>query len=195
MTSTSPPPPKQGGSGPFIIAAVVMLLLMGGLIYWKVGGGKDSEAPTTVVTQPTVAPPPLLEEPPPPPPPLEEPKEDAGVAPKKPTRSVVSSGGCSGPCNGEASSNLKSMLGAKAGQARGCYERALRQNSMLAGRLKVGLRIGPSGNVCSANITANELGDPGIASCVVQMFKSTSFPAPQGGCVDMEVPLRFEPKK
>jgi hypothetical protein len=194
MTSTSPPPPKQGGSGPFIVAALVMLLLMGGLIYWKVSGSESTQ-PTTVAPPPTAAPPPILDEPPPPPPPPDEPKEDAGTSTKKTPKNIVSSGGCSGECKGEAPGNLRSMLAGKGSQSRGCYERALRQNSMLAGRLKLGLRIGPNGNVCSANVTMNELGDPGVASCVLQMFKATAFPAPQGGCVDVEVPLRFEPKK
>ena len=108
---------------------------------------------------------------------------------------VGGGGGCSGECKGEAPGNLRATLSAKGAQARGCYERALRQNNMLQGRLKIGLRIGPNGSVCSASVTSNELGDPGVASCVVQMFKSSTFPSPQGGCVDAEVPLKFEPKK
>jgi hypothetical protein len=108
---------------------------------------------------------------------------------------VGGGGGCSGECKGEAPGNLRATLSAKGAQARGCYERALRQNNMLQGRLKIGLRIGPNSSVCSASVTSNELGDPGVASCVVQMFKSSTFPSPQGGCVDAEVPLKFEPKK
>ncbi len=195
MTSTPPPPPKSGGSGQFIAAALVMLLLMGGLIYWKT---RDSDP------QPTAPPPvatataaPILDEPPPPPPPPEEVK-DAGSDAKPTGKRVVSStggGGCSGECKGEPSPSLRSVLSGKAAQARGCYERALRQNNMLAGRLKVGLRISPTGAVCSANVTMNELGDPLVASCVVQMFRGSSFPAPTGGCVDAEVPMKFEPRK
>jgi hypothetical protein len=169
-----------------------MLLLMGGLIYWKMGGSdpKPTAPPPVVATTP-----PVLEEPPPPPPPIEEPK-DAGAPAKQPGKKLVGGGGgCSGECKGEAPGNLRATLSAKGAQARGCYERALRQNNMLQGRLKIGLRIGPNGSVCSANVTSNELGDPGVASCVLQMFKSSTFPSPQGGCVDAEVPLKFEPKK
>lgn len=195
MTSTSPPPPKSGGSGPFIAAALVMLLLMGGLIYWKTRG---SEEPKSTTQQPPIAASTataVLDEPPPPPPPPEEPK-DAGADTKQPSKHIVSSGGgCSGECKGEAPGNLRSVLAGKAAQARGCYERALRQNAMLEGRLKIGLRIGPTGSVCSANITLNELGDPGVASCVLQMFRGSPFPAPTGGCVDAEVPMKFEPRK
>jgi TonB family protein len=86
------------------------------------------------------------------------------------------------------------VLAGRGAQARSCYERALRTNTMLQGRMVVSLRIGPSGSVCSANVTQNEL-DPGVGNCVAQMFRTTSFPAPKGGCVDASVPLRFEPKK
>ena len=197
MTSTPPPPPKTGGSGPFIAAALVMLLLMGGLIYWKTRDSgteaKQTPPPPALPTATT----PVFDEPPPPPPPPEEPK-DAGTDNKQATKKIVSGGGgggCSGECKGEPPANLRAVLSGKAAQARGCYERALRQNAMLEGRLKVGLRIGPQGQVCSANITANELGDPGVASCVLQMFRGSPFPAPTGGCVDAEVPMKFEPRK
>jgi hypothetical protein len=193
MTSTTPPPPKHGGSGPLIVAALVMLLLMGGLIYWKTSQNNSPPPPAPSVA--TTATTPVFDEPPPPPPPPEEPK-DAG-AEAKPSKRVASTapGGCAGECKGEVPANMRAMLAAKGGQARGCYERALRQNNMLQGRLRVSLRIAPNGSVCSANVTSNELGDPGVASCVLQMFRSSTFPSPQGGCVDAEVPLRFEPKK
>jgi hypothetical protein len=198
MTSTSPPPPKTGGSAPFIIAALVMLSLMGGLIYWKTRGDDAPTSKTAVPPEPTAnTAAPVFDEPPPPPPPEEEPK-DAGVDPKATKRPLGGGapGGCGGECKGEATSAMRSMLAAKAGQARGCYERALRQNSMLQGRLKIGVRISPTGGVCSANVVQNELGDAGIASCVAQIFRSSTFPAPSGGsCVDAEVPLRFEPKQ
>lgn len=191
-TSTTPPPPKHGGSGPFIAAAVVMLLLMGGLVFWKFTG--DDEKPAPPPAPVATAAPPMLEEAPPPPPPIEEVK-DAGVEPKQPVKRVVSgSGGCSGECKGTEPGGLRGQLSGKAAQARGCYERALRQNAQLQGRMKVSLRIGPNGSVCSANVTQNEVGDPGVATCVLSIFRTATFAAPQGGCVDAEVPLRFEPK-
>ena len=190
--SSPPPPPKHGGSGGFIAAAVVMLLLMGGLIYWKVGGKKPPppEPPPPVATQK----PPMLEEPPPPPPPKEE-VEEAG--PKTPTvqhGTYHPSGGCSGTCKGTATGALRAALRGRAGQARGCYERALRLNATLKGRLVVNVRLGPQGQVCSASVGSNGLGDPAVASCVVEMFRSGKYPAPEGGCVDTAVPMNFVPK-
>ena len=192
MVSTAPPPPKTGGSGGFIAAAVVMLLLMGGLIYWKLRGGEEPKATAPPPPPPTA--PATLEEPPPPPPPIVE-EPDAG---QKVVKSVVKgkgggATGCGGECSGP-SPQLQSALRGKAGQSRGCYERALRQNNLLQGRLVLNVKIGSQGQVCNANIVQNGLGDPGVASCVVQMFRAGSFPAPGNGCAEANVPLNFVPK-
>jgi hypothetical protein len=196
MSESIPPPPKHGGSGGFIAAAVVMLLLMGGLIWWKMKGGdppKVAEVPPVV----SATAPPIMEETLPPPPKIETP--DAGVA-KTPGKRLggqfVGAGSCGGPdgCNGQVTSQLKSALQGKAGASRRCYERALMQNSMLQGRIVLGVRVGSNGQVCSANITQNGVGDPGLANCVLGMFRGSSFPAPGGGCVDTAVPMNFVPK-
>jgi TonB family protein len=79
-------------------------------------------------------------------------------------------------------------------RAQGCYERALRQNSTLQGRLMIRVRVGPRGEVCAASVASDSLGDQGVSSCVLQKFQATTFPAPVNGCVDIQVPLRFEPK-
>lgn len=192
--SSLPPTPKSGGGGGFIAAALVMLLLMGGLIWWKFRGGEEPKPtdPTPVASTP---PAPILDEPPPPPPPPDV-TPDAGS--KKTAVKRIgggkASGGCGGECEGQAGASLRSALAGKAGASRRCYERALLQNATLQGRMVVGVRVGPQGEVCSANITQNGIGDPGLANCVVGMFRSSTFPAPQGGCVDTAVPMNFVPK-
>ena len=65
-------------------------------------------------------------------------------------------------------------------------------NNMLEGRMSVAVKISSTGHVCSANIVKNEVGDPGLTSCVLQMFRSGTFPQPKGGCVDAQVPLNFK---
>jgi outer membrane biosynthesis protein TonB len=191
MAQSVAPPPK-GGNGAFIAAALAMLLLMGGLIFWKMRGDSGPTQPTATAPPPATTPP-VFEQPPPPPPPPPPPEPDAG---KKPTTRVMGGGGggCAGECKGTATAALQSALAGKAGAARGCYERGLRQNAMLQGRLVVAVRVGPAGQVCSASVASNALGDPGVASCVVGLFRSSSFPAPTGGCVDTQVPMNFVPK-
>jgi hypothetical protein len=196
MSETTPPVPKSGGSGPFILAAIVMLLLMGGLIYWKTkSNGSDTakvEAPkpSATIEQPG------LDEPPPPPPP---PVVSASAAPDttKPGAKKLTGGGAGvcGPCTGDATPSIVSALHAKGAQARSCYEHALRQNAMLAGHMSINITISATGSVCGASVGSNELGDPSVANCVVQMMKSGTFSPPGGNsCVQVAVPLNFTPK-
>lgn len=170
-----------------------MLLLMGGLIYWKMSG--DDEKPAPAAQIPTAPPAPQLEETVPPPPPVEE---DAGAAPEAPktTKKVVQggTGGCDTDCKGTAPAALQSALRGKAGQARGCYERALRQNAALEGRLAIRVKVGTRGQVCNAGLETDALHDPGVSQCVLQMFRAATLPAPSGGCVDTVVPMYFKPK-
>jgi hypothetical protein len=196
MSETTPPIPKSGGNGPFILAAVVMLLLMGGLIFWKMKG--SAEAPKAQETPPPSAAPgaPTLDEVVPPPPPIAS--DSAAPDSTKPNAKKLVGGGSVGgvcsACSGDTTPAIVSALHAKAAQARSCYEHALRQNSMLAGHMSIQLTINQSGQVCGSNVASNELGDPSVGNCVMQMMRAGSFPAPPKGCVTVVVPLNFTPK-
>ena len=193
MADTTAPPPKSGGSGPIIIAAVLMLLLIGGLIVWKVTSSSDP-AKTDTPPVATTSAAPALDEPPPPPPPLPEPEPSAKPDDKK----IVKATGpnpCTKECTGSPSGALQSALSARGAQSRGCYETALRNNATLEGTLTVGVKVGPSGQVCGARIVADGLHDPGVSNCVVNKFAGSQLPPPQGGCADVNVPLRFKAKK
>jgi hypothetical protein len=195
MAETTPPPPKSGGSGPIIIAALLMLLLIGGLIIWKVSGSTEPTKATAPVAANTSATP-ALDEPPPPPPPPPPVEEDAGK-PEEKAKSKVASGPnpCSKACTGTAPGALTSALAGRAGQSRSCYEKALSSNATLEGTMTVGVKVGPGGQVCSARVVADGLHDPGVSNCVVNRFLGATFPSPQGGCAEVNVPLRFMPKR
>lgn len=190
--STVPPPPKSG-SGGYIALAAVMLAAMGGLIFWKLNSGEATEVveQTSVAPQPK-DPEPMLDAAPPPPPPEEEVAEPKAPEPEK---KVASTGGgtsgCSGACSGTLSAEGQSALRAKGGQARGCYNRALRQDATLSGKMTLAVRISPSGSVCSASVVEDTLQDAAVSTCVTQMFRSGKFPPPQGGCAEVNVPLNF----
>lgn len=170
-----------------------MLALVAGLVIYKLSGTETAAGPAPSPPAPTTAAEPVFDEPPPAPP-APPPSESAAVVEAAPKQARSGPTGCGGSCQGEATSALRAQLGAKAGQVRGCYERALRNNPQLQGRLRVSVRVAPNGQVCSARVAQNELGDAGVATCVLQIFRASSFAPPQGGCVDAEVPLKFEPK-
>jgi hypothetical protein len=189
MPESTTPPPKHGSSSAFIGAVILMLLAMGGLLYWKFS---SKETPTAQLPIPSATATPVLEEAPPPPPPIEP---DAGKVQEPVKKKVVASGGggC-GTCSGEVPPQLRSALASAANSARGCYERALRQNAMLQGKMLVSVKVGTQGNSCSANMVSDTLGDPSVATCVLQKFRGGSFPAPKGGCAEVNVPISFIPK-
>lgn len=168
-----------------------MLLLGAGLIYFR---SREAPEPTATTAAPAVSSAePVFEAPPPPPPPPPEPTASADPILEKPIKRGGQVG-CAGPCEGSEPPGFQGQLAAKATLARGCYERALRQNPTLQGRMRVSVRVGTTGAVCSAAVSQNELGDAGVASCVAQIFRSATFSAPQGGCIEAQVPIKFAPK-
>jgi len=191
-TSVPPQPPKSHGGGAFIGAVIVMLLLMGGLLYWKFRGSSSPPPPVVAVAPSKTAP--QFDEAPPPPPAV---VPDAGKKAEPVKKHLVSYNGpaaCSATCKGEVPAALRGALAGAAGSVRGCYERALRQNQMLQGKLMVAVKVGAQGQACSASLASDTLGDGAVASCVLQKFRGGTFPAPIGGCVDVNVPINFMPK-
>jgi hypothetical protein len=192
--TSRPPAVPQSGNGKYI--AVVLLLLLGtGAIVWRNMSSKaDAPAPLppmpslTASAAPTN---PRLDDIPLPPPPEEKP--EAGPGPR--IIYVNANAGCDGKCNGKGTNDLQGALQIRGAQARRCYNQALAQDSTLKGHVQIAVRISPNGNVCSANVSSNDMGSAAVANCAANIFRSAgSFPAPQGGCLDVSVPLSFVPQ-
>ncbi len=192
MTTPSLRPPVHGsGTALFIVAIVLMVGAMGGLLYWKFGRTPAEAAPVpSIVTSAAAAP--VFEEAPPPPPPPSEP--DAGAATAVTKKSAGGSGGCPAECSGQVTAALDGSLRAVARGAQSCYERALRQNTTLEGKVTVRVRVSARGASCGANLVQSSLADSTVASCVLQKFRSASFAPPVGGCVEVQVPISFVAK-
>jgi len=195
----SSPPERKRGSRRWA-AGTLVLVLAAGVAALKVGQHRPSPEPSAAAAPPpSPAPAKDVAEPPPPPPPEPEavappppaeaakPAETAKSGPKRPKGCDVEE------CRGTVSVEIHSALGAKAGQVRGCYERALSHNAGLQGKVEIDVRIGPTGEVCSTALYKDGLGDPSVTSCVLQRFRSGLFPKPAGGCVDTRVPINFVP--
>jgi len=74
-----------------------------------------------------------------------------------------------------------------------CYEKALKKNPTLAGKLSVRFTIGTSGRVTSASVSSDTLGDPEVSSCVIDKVKTFAFSKPEGGSVEYVFPFVFKP--
>ncbi|WP_437968019.1 AgmX/PglI C-terminal domain-containing protein [Sorangium sp. So ce260] len=79
------------------------------------------------------------------------------------------------------------------GRFRLCYESALQRDAGLRGRVAVRFTIDRSGAVANARDGGSDLPDGAVVSCVVRAFHALSFPAPEGGSVDVVYPVLFGP--
>ncbi|MCB9667318.1 MAG: TonB family protein [Myxococcales bacterium] len=81
------------------------------------------------------------------------------------------------------------------GQIKSCYERELRRNPTLSGKVSVEFTIQESGSVSGAKAVENSTGDAGVAACVVGVISRFRFtPGPEGGSVNFRYPFVFEPQ-
>jgi hypothetical protein len=186
--------PKSSGGGPYVAAIVVLILLIGGMAWWKFHGAPPPPTPVmqTVSVATNTTTPPLFDMPPPPE--IDAGNQDAATDSGAHAKSFGAEL-CGGKCSGTAPASLQSALSGAAAASRSCYERALRNNPMLQGRMTVSVRVASNGSVCSAGISQDGLGSPDVSSCVKGLFSGRSFPAPTGGtCVDVNIPLSFTPR-
>ncbi len=80
---------------------------------------------------------------------------------------------------------------------RACYEHALRSEPALAGDLKVGIEVGPSGAVTQVNLDGS-LAQHAVAACVEGVLRKLPLPAPPPGkkvVMTLLQPLVFAPVK
>ncbi len=187
-------PPRSSSGAPYIVASLALAIVIASMLWYKLS--RPPEPPRLPVVQSvsaTAAIAPLDYDLPPPP--VIDASSDADT---DAGRKVASSGGslCGGPCAGTNTPALEAALRAAGSSSRGCYERALRTNSMLQGRLKLTVRVGANGTVCSASVAEDSLHSSEVSSCVLGLFGGRPFPPPSGGsCVDATIPVSFTPQE
>ena len=77
-------------------------------------------------------------------------------------------------------------------RVRACYERVLKGEENLRGRLVMAFSIEPDGSVSSAKVANDELGSDKVARCVTHAVGAFRFPAGTEA-VAVEYPMVFEP--
>ena len=76
---------------------------------------------------------------------------------------------------------------------RTCYQRALKRNPKLSGKVAIRLTIAATGKVTSVEIEENSMGDAQVASCIRGYAKRWRFPPPDGGeTAEVAVPFNFQ---
>ncbi|MFO0735041.1 MAG: AgmX/PglI C-terminal domain-containing protein [Labilithrix sp.] len=194
----SSPAGVPSGNGKYIVIAVLLLGSIAAVTIWQL-----TKKPPETVTIVDAGPAPSLtvantgrdqtEDIPLPPPVV-----DAGE--KKPTGTgqVVSSGQCDvKKCAGHTTSELETALSFRTRQAHRCYDTALGQDPTLRGKITVAVRVGSNGQTCpnGVSVASNEMSSPTVANCVLNYYRGQSFPAPAGGCADVNIPINFVPRQ
>ena len=78
------------------------------------------------------------------------------------------------------------------GAIKACYERALKRNPTLSGKVVIHWTITQAGTVSGVDVEQDTLGDAEVASCIKALVARWRFPAPAGGSVDVSFPFVFQ---
>jgi hypothetical protein len=78
------------------------------------------------------------------------------------------------------------------GAIKACYDRALKRNPNLSGKIVLFWTITAEGTVSALDIEQDSLGDSEVTSCIKTLVKNWRFPRPSGGSVDVSYPFVFQ---
>lgn len=198
MHDTAPPSARPGSSKIFYV------FLLGGAFFLAASG---------VIIFHRAA-----DEPPKPQPQKEKPAEQrfvsAPLSIAEPTRPIVVRDTDSGQTGQDSENALPALKGSRGGksdrtgtidagevngfinarfaQVKACYERRLKHDPMLEGKLDLNIAISVHGEVKSVGVNRDTLRDSQMLECVVQTIKKWSFPKPVGGGVTIGKTFNFK---
>jgi outer membrane biosynthesis protein TonB len=90
-----------------------------------------------------------------------------------------------------ASADVNKVIKSRLTAFKMCYEKALKDNPSLKGKISLRFTIGTSGNVTSSSIEYDGIKDSGLSTCLIEKVKTFVFSKPEGGVVIFVFPLVF----
>lgn len=84
---------------------------------------------------------------------------------------------------------IKSVFARRKGAVQYCYEKALKVNEKLKGKVVIQFTIGPAGRITSISVTENSTGDSSVGQCIMDKVRSWKFTPPEGGAVTFSFPF------
>ncbi len=200
-TESVPPPAESGGNLKYVVIGVVLIVAAAAVWLGMDACNADPQPPIAHAT-PDAGPPvdrsgALVEEDlviPDPEPDAGPPEPDAGPRVRYVTRYV--GGGGSWDCAGSIPPQAaQAALAQNNLQFRNCYERRLKVNNQLEGRVNVRMRVDRTGQVSAVSV-GGTLRDGEVLSCVRGIANRIRFPAPTGGsCAVVQAPFNFTPRR
>lgn len=94
---------------------------------------------------------------------------------------------------GLAPGQIRVPIKRNSAQVKACYERELKKNPGLAGKIAMAFTIAADGTVRAAKATRNSTGSMPLARCVASRVKGWVFPQAEGA-TEVEYPFVFEPR-
>ncbi len=95
--------------------------------------------------------------------------------------------------DGELDPNIVTKeVRARMGAIKACYERALKRNPNISGKVVVRWTITAAGTVSGVDMDQDTLGDSEVTSCIKGLVARWRFPAPSGGSVEVSFPFVFQ---
>jgi hypothetical protein len=89
---------------------------------------------------------------------------------------------------------VSEFMNARFGQVKACYERRLKMNSFLEGKLDLNIDISSVGRVNAITVNDDTIGDSQMLDCVKRAIRSWEFPKPKGGRVIVGKTFNFKKK-
>lgn len=106
-----------------------------------------------------------------------------------------SGGGDIGGSGDFDASKVVRTIKARLGAIKGCYERELKRNPTLSGKVTIQFTIEMRGNVTGVKVKENTTGDDAVGKCVAAAVRRFRFnPGPEGGSVVYSYPFVFAPQ-
>lgn len=206
MASETNPPPQSSGGGN-VTYGIIGVVLLGGAaaLYFGMKGCEDEPPPVATAEVDAGAPverstaladddlvlPDELE-------PDAGPPPDAGPRRVRYVTRYVGGGGGGGNwnCTGQLdASRAQAALAQSNLQFRNCYERRLKVNNTLEGRVNVQMRVTSNGSVDAVSV-GGSLRDSEVLSCVRNIARRIQFPPVTGGrCATVAAPFNFTPQR
>ena len=88
---------------------------------------------------------------------------------------------------------ISQVVQRRLGAIKSCYERELKANPTLAGKVVVQFTIEESGRVGEVKIVTDTTGEPNVGRCIAGQITHFKFPAPTGGSVTASYPFVLQP--
>jgi hypothetical protein len=87
---------------------------------------------------------------------------------------------------------IKRIIRANFPRFRACYEQGLKKDPGLKGTVSVRFIIDMTGAVESASLSGGSMSDGQVSGCVLGVYRTLSFPEPEGGKVMVTYPIDFQ---